>query len=102
VYPYHGALFFFYRQRHQILMASRAQRGRNRGSKESGLVYQQRNQQVKQMITLQEHCQRIAKLGGAKKSEKKAAAARENAKRPRPKARELNALRRAKKSETNS
>lgn len=53
-------------------------------------------------ITLQEHCARIAKLGGAVKSEKKAQAARENAKRPRPKARERNALRRAKKSETNS
>jgi hypothetical protein len=62
------------------------------------VVYPKRNQQVKQMITLQEHCRRIAALGGAKKSDKKAAAARENARRPRPKARELNALKRAKKS----
>jgi hypothetical protein len=54
------------------------------------------------MVTLAEHCQRIAKLGGAVKSEKKAQAARENARKPRPKARELNALKRAKKSETNS
>jgi len=52
--------------------------------------------------TLREHCREIAKLGGAKKSEKKAAAARENARKPRPKARERNALKRAKKSETNS
>jgi hypothetical protein len=50
-------------------------------------------------ITLQEHCARIAKLGGAAKSEKKAASSRANARRPRPKARENNALRRAKKSE---
>jgi hypothetical protein len=48
------------------------------------------------MITLKEHCQRIAKLGGSVKSAKKAQAARENAKRPRPKARELNKLKRAK------
>ena len=53
-------------------------------------------------ITLREHCARIAKAGGAAKSEKKAAAARANARKPRPKARELNALKRAKKSETNS
>jgi hypothetical protein len=53
-------------------------------------------------ITLREHCARIAKAGGAAKSEKKAQAARKNAKRPRPKARELNALKRAKKSATNS
>jgi hypothetical protein len=52
--------------------------------------------------TLREHCREIAKLGGAKKSEKKAAAARENARKPRPKARERNALKRAKKSATNS
>jgi hypothetical protein len=52
--------------------------------------------------TLREHCREIAKLGGAAKSEKKAEAARENAKRPRPKAREMNALKRAKKSATNS
>ena len=50
------------------------------------------------MVTLAEHCQRIAKLGGAAKSEKKAQAARENARKPRPKARELNALKRAKKT----
>jgi hypothetical protein len=50
------------------------------------------------MITLQEHCRRIAALGGAKKSEKKAQAARENARKPRPKARELNALKREKKN----
>ena len=54
------------------------------------------------MVTLAEHCQRIAKLGGAAKSEKKAAAARENAKRPRPKARENNALKRAENKLTNS
>ena len=53
-------------------------------------------------ITLREHCARIAKVGGAAKSEKKAQAARENARKPRPKARELNALKRAKKSATNS
>jgi hypothetical protein len=46
--------------------------------------------------TLREHCREIGKLGGAAKSEKKAEAARRNAKRPRPKAREMNALRRAK------
>jgi hypothetical protein len=51
--------------------------------------------------TLREHCREIGKLGGAAKSEKKTEAARRNAKRPRPKAREMNALRRAKKSETN-
>lgn len=53
-------------------------------------------------ITLRDHCARIAKLGGSVKSEKKAQAARENARKPRPKARELNALRRAKKILTNS
>jgi hypothetical protein len=47
--------------------------------------------------TLREHCREIGKLGGAAKSEKKAEAVRENAKRPRPKARENNALKRAKK-----
>jgi len=52
--------------------------------------------------TLREHCREIAKLGGSVKSEKKAQAARENARKPRPKARELNALKRAKKSATNS
>jgi hypothetical protein len=54
------------------------------------------------MVTLAEHCQRIAKLGGAAKSEKKAQAARENARKPRPKARERNALKRAEKNLTNS
>jgi hypothetical protein len=49
-------------------------------------------------ITLREHCARIARLGGAAKSEKKAAAARANARKPRPKARERNALRRAQKN----
>lgn len=49
-------------------------------------------------ISLREHCARIAKLGGAVSSEKKAAAARANARKPRPKARELNALKRAKKN----
>jgi hypothetical protein len=52
--------------------------------------------------TLREHCREIAKLGGAAKSQKKAEAARENAKRPRPKARERNALKRAKKISTNT
>jgi hypothetical protein len=52
--------------------------------------------------TLREHCREIGKLGGAAKSEKKAEAARRNAKRPRPKAREMNALRRAKNNLTNS
>jgi hypothetical protein len=47
--------------------------------------------------TLREHCREIGALGGASKSEKKAEAARRNASKPRPKARELNALRRAKK-----
>ena len=53
-------------------------------------------------ISLRDHCARIAKAGGAAKSEKKAQAARANARKPRPKARELNALKRAKKSETKS
>jgi hypothetical protein len=44
-------------------------------------------------VTLREHCARIAKLGGAVKSEKKAEAARQNASKPRPKSRELNKLR---------
>jgi hypothetical protein len=52
--------------------------------------------------TLREHCREIGKLGGAAKSEKKAEAARKNACKPRPKAREMNALKRAKKSKTNS
>jgi hypothetical protein len=52
--------------------------------------------------TLREHCREIAKLGGAAKSEKKAEAARRNASKPRPKAREMNALRRAKNNLTNS
>jgi hypothetical protein len=38
------------------------------------------------------HCRRIAALGGAAKSEKKAAAARANARKPRPKARKVNGL----------
>jgi hypothetical protein len=52
--------------------------------------------------TLREHCREIGKLGGAAKSKRKAEAARRNACKPRPKAREMNALKRAKKSETNS
>jgi len=52
--------------------------------------------------TLREHCREIGKLGGAAKSEKKAQAARENARKPRPKARERNALKRAKKISTNT
>jgi hypothetical protein len=47
--------------------------------------------------TLREHCREIGKIGGAAKSEKKTEAVRRNAKRPRPKAREINALKRAKK-----
>lgn len=53
-------------------------------------------------ITLAEHCRRIASLGGRARSEAKAAAARENAQKPRPKARERNALRRAQKNLTNN
>ena len=53
-------------------------------------------------ITLRDHCARIAKLGGSVKSEKKTEAARKNASKPRPKARELNKLRRAEKNLTNS
>ena len=52
--------------------------------------------------TLREHCREIGRLGGSAKTEKKAEAARRNASKPRPKARELNALKRAKKSSTNS
>jgi hypothetical protein len=52
--------------------------------------------------TLRQHCREIGALGGASKSEKKAEAARRNASKPRPKARELNALKRAKKSAKNS
>jgi hypothetical protein len=52
--------------------------------------------------TLREHCREIGKLGGAVKSEKKAEAARWNACKPRPKAREMNALKRAKNNSTNS
>jgi len=52
--------------------------------------------------TLREHCREIGRLGGAAKTEKKAEAARRNASKPRPKARELNALKRAKKSAKNS
>jgi len=46
--------------------------------------------------TLREHCSEMGKLGGAAKSEKKTEAARANARKPRPKSRELNKLRRAK------
>jgi hypothetical protein len=42
------------------------------------------------------HCRRIAALGGSARSEKKAAAARENARKPRPKARKVNDLSEAK------
>jgi hypothetical protein len=52
--------------------------------------------------TLREHCREIGKLGGAAKSEKKTETARQNASKPRPKARELNKLRRAKNNSTNS
>jgi hypothetical protein len=52
--------------------------------------------------TLREHCREIGALGGASKSQKKTEAVRRNASKPRPKARELNALKRAKKSETNT
>jgi hypothetical protein len=52
--------------------------------------------------TLREHCREIGARGGAAKSEKKAEAARLNASKPRPKAREINALKRAKKSATNN
>jgi hypothetical protein len=52
--------------------------------------------------TLREHCREIGRLGGASKSQKKTEAARRNASKPRPKAREMNALKRAKKSERNS
>jgi hypothetical protein len=43
-------------------------------------------------MDLAEHCRRIAKLGGSVKSEKKAAAARANASKPRPNARKANKL----------
>jgi hypothetical protein len=36
-----------------------------------------------QQLTLAEHCRKIAALGGRKKSEKKTAACRENARKPR-------------------
>jgi hypothetical protein len=52
--------------------------------------------------TLREHCREMGKRGGAVKSEKKTEAARQNASKPRPKARELNKLRRAKNNLTNS
>ena len=45
-------------------------------------------------VTLAEHCRRIASLGGKARSERKTAAARANASRPRPKAQERNALKR--------
>jgi len=47
--------------------------------------------------TIRDHCREIGKLGGAAKSAKKAEAVRRNASKPRPKARELNALKRAQK-----
>ena len=47
---------------------------------------------------LRKHCSEIAKLGGSVKSERKTEAARKNASKPRPKSRELNKLRRAKKT----
>ena len=53
-------------------------------------------------VTLAEHCRRIASLGGKARSERKTEAARANASKPRPKARELNKLRRAKNKSTNS
>jgi len=48
--------------------------------------------------TLREHCREIGRIGGAVKSKKKAAAARRNAAKPRPKARKRSALSGAKKS----
>jgi hypothetical protein len=42
--------------------------------------------------TLREHCREIGKLGGSVKSEKKAAAARANASKPRPNARKANKI----------
>ena len=47
---------------------------------------------------LRAHCREIGKLGGSAKSEKKTEAARRNASKPRPKARERNALKMAKNS----
>ena len=44
------------------------------------------------------HCRRIGALGGAVRSEKKAAAARLNAQKPRPKARKIKDLGEAKKN----
>jgi len=41
---------------------------------------------------LTQHCRRIGALGGAVRSEKKAAAARLNARKPRPKARKIKKL----------
>jgi hypothetical protein len=52
--------------------------------------------------TLREHCSEMGKRGGSVKSERKTKAARANASKPRPKLRELNALRRAKNNLTNS
>lgn len=51
------------------------------------------------MDTLREHCKRIASFGGKVKSAKKAEAARQNARKPRPNARLANKLKRT-KSET--
>lgn len=47
------------------------------------------------METRADVCRRIASLGGSAKSEKKAQAARENARKPRPNRSISNALRRA-------
>jgi hypothetical protein len=41
-------------------------------------------------VTLAEHCRRIASLGGKARSERKTAAARANASKPRPNARKAN------------
>lgn len=49
-------------------------------------------------ITLKEHCRRIAAAGGRARSEKKTMANRELARRPRPKSRERNKLKRAEKT----
>ena len=43
-------------------------------------------------VTLAEHCRRIASLGGKVRSERKTAAARANASKPRPNARKANKI----------
>lgn len=53
-------------------------------------------------ITLREHCARIAAAGGRARTEKKTISNRELARRPRPKSRERNKLRRAEKNSTKS